>query len=79
MRYLPDPRLVAGSSPHASSEAHQDAEDRGIPYIVLCAGGLDDDTAWQLAETLDRSHDLTPCVLILPAAAAAVFPDAETI
>ncbi|MFI6875756.1 hypothetical protein ACIBL6_20200 [Streptomyces sp. NPDC050400] len=79
VRYLPDPRLAAGEFAARILEAHQDPDDRGIPYIVICAGDLDDDTAWQLAETLDRTHDLTPCVLVLPATAGAVFPDAETI
>lgn len=44
---------------------------------MLWGSDLDADTAWQIAETLDRSRDLTPCVLVLPASAASVFPDAE--
>ncbi|GAA1264537.1 LysM peptidoglycan-binding domain-containing protein [Streptomyces aureus] len=77
VQYLPDVRQAAGAFASRILEAHQDPDDREIPYVMLCGGGLDADTAWQIAETLDRSRDLTPCVLVLPASAASVFPDAE--
>ncbi|MFB7999009.1 BTAD domain-containing putative transcriptional regulator [Streptomyces sp. NPDC056002] len=77
VQYLPDVPQAAGAFASRILEAHQDPDDRGIPYVMLCGGDLDTDTAWQIAETLDRSRDLTPCVLVLPASAASVFPDAE--
>ncbi|WP_326773009.1 LysM peptidoglycan-binding domain-containing protein [Streptomyces sp. NBC_01445] len=77
VQYLPDVPQAAGAFASRILEAHQDPEDRGVPYVMLCGGDLDADTAWQIAETLDRSRDLTPCVLVLPASAASVFPDAE--
>ncbi|MFB8273624.1 BTAD domain-containing putative transcriptional regulator [Streptomyces sp. NPDC055955] len=77
VQYLPDVPQAAGAFASRILEAHQDPDDRGIPYVMLCGGDLDADTAWQIAETLDRSRDLTPCVLVLPASAASVFPDAE--
>ncbi|MFB6677011.1 LysM peptidoglycan-binding domain-containing protein [Streptomyces sp. NPDC056390] len=77
VQYLPDVPQAAGAFASRILEAHQDPDDRGIPYVMLCGGDLDADTAWQIAETLDRSRGLTPCVLVLPASAASVFPDAE--
>ncbi|WP_406384035.1 LysM peptidoglycan-binding domain-containing protein [Streptomyces sp. NBC_00117] len=77
VQYLPDVPQAAGAFASRILEAHQDPDERGIPYVMLCGGDLDADTAWQIAETLDRSRDLTPCVLVLPASAASVFPDAE--
>ncbi|WP_330279143.1 LysM peptidoglycan-binding domain-containing protein [Streptomyces sp. NBC_00569] len=77
VQYLPDVPQAAGAFAARILEAHQDPEDRGIPYVMLCGGDLDADTAWQIAETLDHSRGLTPCVLVLPASAASLFPDAE--
>lgn len=79
VQYLPDVPQAAGAFAARILEAHQDPEDRGIPYVMLCGGDPDADTAWQIAETLDHSRDLTPCVLVLPASAASVFPDAEVL
>lgn len=80
VQYLPDPRIAAGEFASRVLEAHQERDDAPtMPYVVLCAGELDDDTAWAFAETLDKARGLVPAVLVMPATAAAVFPDAETI
>ncbi|MFI0242568.1 BTAD domain-containing putative transcriptional regulator [Streptomyces sp. NPDC016845] len=77
VRYVADPRIAAGEFAQRILEAHQDPAARGYPYLVLCAADAEDDILWQLAETLSRAEQLTPCALILPAAAADVFPDAD--
>ncbi|MFJ2397421.1 LysM peptidoglycan-binding domain-containing protein [Streptomyces sp. NPDC087843] len=54
-----------------------DASDQ--PYLLVCATSLDADTAWQLAEMLDKAGDL-PAMLIAPAEhAARHFPDAPVL
>ncbi|MEU6495684.1 hypothetical protein [Streptomyces sp. NPDC046984] len=58
-------------------EARQMPETQHQPYLLLCASLLDEDTAWQLADVIDRSGAL-PVTLIAPAStAAAHFPEAE--
>ncbi|MCX4598276.1 LysM peptidoglycan-binding domain-containing protein [Streptomyces sp. NBC_01549] len=58
-------------------EAHQMPDDPHQPYLVLCAASLDEDTAWQFADVIDRAG-MVPVTLIAPAStAAARFPEAE--
>ncbi|MFM9499721.1 hypothetical protein ACKI1Q_39805 [Streptomyces galilaeus] len=58
-------------------EAHQMPENQHQPYLVLCATSLDEDTAWQFADVIDRAGTV-PVTLIAPAStAAARFPEAE--
>jgi nucleoid-associated protein YgaU len=58
-------------------EAHQIPETRHHPYLLLCASDLDEDTAWQLADLIDKAQAV-PVTLIAPAStAAAHFPEAE--
>ncbi|MFF3876745.1 hypothetical protein [Streptomyces sp. NPDC001978] len=58
-------------------EAHQMPETQHQPYLVLCAASLDEDTAWQFADVIDRAG-MVPVTLIAPAStAAARFPEAE--
>ncbi|WP_331733735.1 LysM peptidoglycan-binding domain-containing protein (plasmid) [Streptomyces sp. NBC_00080] len=58
-------------------EAHQMHENQHQPYLVLCAASLDEDTAWQFADVIDRAG-MVPVTLIAPAStAAARFPEAE--
>ncbi|MEV6056445.1 hypothetical protein [Streptomyces sp. NPDC052107] len=58
-------------------EAHQIPETRHHPYLLLCASGLDEDTAWQFADLMDKAQAV-PVTLIAPAStAAAHFPEAE--
>ncbi|MBP5888680.1 MULTISPECIES: LysM peptidoglycan-binding domain-containing protein [Streptomyces] len=57
-------------------EVHQMPETSHHPYLLLCAASLDEDTAWQFADVIDKAR--IPVTLIAPAAAAAAhFPDAE--
>jgi nucleoid-associated protein YgaU len=57
-------------------EVHQMPETSHHPYLLLCAASLDEDTAWQFADVIDKAR--IPVTLIAPAAtAAAHFPDAE--
>ncbi|MFI6357977.1 hypothetical protein ACIBJF_36340 [Streptomyces sp. NPDC050743] len=58
-------------------EAHQIPETRQQPYLLLCASTLAEDTAWQLADLIDKAGAV-PVTLIAPAGtAAAHFPEAE--
>jgi hypothetical protein len=58
-------------------EAHQMPETRHHPYVLLCASPLDEETAWQFADVIDRAGAV-PVTLIAPAStAAARFPEAE--
>ncbi|MGW3038154.1 LysM peptidoglycan-binding domain-containing protein [Streptomyces sp. NPDC001178] len=58
-------------------EAHQMPEAQHQPYVLLCASPLDEDTAWQFADVIDRAGTV-PVTLIAPAStAAASFPEAE--
>lgn len=51
-------------------------DDCDQPYLLVCATSLDADTAWQLAEILDKAGEL-PALLIAPAEhAARHFPQA---
>ncbi|WP_369228461.1 hypothetical protein AB5J52_48310 (plasmid) [Streptomyces sp. R39] len=60
-------------------EAHQLAETRHHPYLLLCASSLDTDTAWQLADIIDKAGAV-PVTLIAPArTAAAHFPETDTL
>ncbi|MFD5017140.1 hypothetical protein [Streptomyces chartreusis] len=57
-------------------EVQQMPEARRQPYLLLCASLLDADTAWQLADLIDKSGT-APVTLIAPASpAAAHFPEA---
>ncbi|MGA5810165.1 hypothetical protein ACPC39_28950 [Streptomyces cellulosae] len=57
-------------------EAHQMPETRHQPYLLLCASSLDEDTAWQFADVIDKAGAV-PVTLIAPAStAAARFPEA---
>ncbi|MGP3777062.1 LysM peptidoglycan-binding domain-containing protein (plasmid) [Streptomyces sp. SDT5-1] len=79
VQYLPDPRIAASEFASRVLEAHQEPAGSAMPYVVLCAGELDSDSAWQFAQTLDKARGLVPAVLVLPETAGSVFPDAETI
>jgi nucleoid-associated protein YgaU len=58
-------------------EAHQMPETQHQPYLLLCASPLDADTAWQLADVIDKPGTV-PVTLVAPASSAAAhFPDAE--
>ncbi|MZE74650.1 LysM peptidoglycan-binding domain-containing protein [Streptomyces sp. SID5789] len=58
-------------------EAHQLPDTAHQPYLLLCASGLDADTAWEFADVIDKAGDV-PVTLVAPASTAAPhFPDAE--
>ncbi|MET7888433.1 hypothetical protein [Streptomyces avermitilis] len=58
-------------------EAHQIPETSPQPYVLLCASSLDADTAWELADLIDKAGTV-PVTLVAPAGtAAAHFPEAE--
>ncbi|WP_330358896.1 hypothetical protein [Streptomyces chartreusis] len=58
-------------------EVQQMPETPRQPYLLLFASSLDADTAWQLADTIDKSGPV-PVTLVAPASSAAAhFPEAE--
>lgn len=59
--------------------AYQLPDEAEQPYLLMCAATLDGDTAWQIAEALDKAGDL-PVTLIAPAASASRhFAQAEVL
>ncbi|MFC4469214.1 hypothetical protein ACFPH6_32655 [Streptomyces xiangluensis] len=58
-------------------EAHQMPETSHQPYLLLCASSLDADTAWEVADVIDKAGTV-PVTVVAPAStAAAHFPEAE--
>ncbi|NEC70964.1 LysM peptidoglycan-binding domain-containing protein [Streptomyces rochei] len=58
-------------------EAHQLPDTTHQPYLLLCATVLDADTAWELADVIDKAGDI-PVTVVAPASTTAPhFPDAE--
>ncbi|MET8451806.1 hypothetical protein ABZV46_31870, partial [Streptomyces sp. NPDC005209] len=75
-----DVRQTTGRHTHLSErllEAHQMPETRHQPYLLLCASLLDEDTAWQLADVIDRAGTVPVTLIALVSTAAACFPEAE--
>ncbi|MFE4758405.1 LysM peptidoglycan-binding domain-containing protein [Streptomyces mirabilis] len=59
--------------------AYQLPDEADQPYLLLCAATLDADTAWQLAEIIDKAHTL-PAMVIAPAEhTSRHFADAEVL
>ncbi|MGW7647292.1 LysM peptidoglycan-binding domain-containing protein [Streptomyces bobili] len=57
-------------------EAHQVPETRHQPYLLLCTSTLEADTAWEIADLIDKARTV-PVTLIAPASTtAAHFPQA---
>ncbi|MCX4657333.1 LysM peptidoglycan-binding domain-containing protein [Streptomyces microflavus] len=65
-------------------EVHQQADDSGapepLPWILICAGDVDTEQAWQLADAVSAARTL-PIAIVLPAndATRNAFPTAEPI
>ncbi|MFD6798620.1 hypothetical protein [Streptomyces cyaneofuscatus] len=65
-------------------EVHQQADDAGtpepLPWILICAGDVDTEQAWQLADAVSAARNL-PIAIVLPAndATRNAFPTAEPI
>ncbi|MFE6525221.1 hypothetical protein [Streptomyces sp. NPDC057794] len=60
-------------------EAHQMPGTQHRPYLLLCTSSLDEDTAWQFADVIDKARAV-PVTLIAPASTAASrFPEAESL
>ncbi|MEU3902146.1 hypothetical protein [Streptomyces sp. NPDC045251] len=58
-------------------EVHQLPDHAHQPYLLLCASTLDADTAWELADLIDKAGDI-PITVVAPASTTAPhFPDAE--
>ncbi|MEV2256893.1 LysM peptidoglycan-binding domain-containing protein [Streptomyces sp. NPDC050147] len=51
-------------------EAHQEPTQTRAPYLILCASQLTADSAWQIAETLDKASGVMKTALIAPASSA---------
>ncbi|MFJ4633965.1 hypothetical protein [Streptomyces sp. NPDC088847] len=58
-------------------EAQQLLDTSHQPYLLLCASTLDSDTAWALANIIDRSTTVPVTLIALARTAATHFPDAE--
>ncbi|MGB8942951.1 MAG: hypothetical protein WCD21_22315, partial [Streptomyces sp.] len=51
-------------------EAHQERDEARALYLILCASELNADSAWQLAETLDKASGVLQVALLAPASSA---------
>lgn len=61
-------------------ETHQEPEQTRAPYLILCASQLSADSAWQIAETLDKASGVLQAALIAPASSAnLLFEQSELI
>ncbi|MEV0521843.1 hypothetical protein AB0I66_00305 [Streptomyces sp. NPDC050439] len=61
-------------------EAHQEPEEARTPYLILCASHLTADSAWQVAETLDKASGVLKVALLAPASSAnLLFEQTEVI
>lgn len=61
-------------------EAHQESEETRAPYLILCASELTADSAWQIAETLDKASGVMKVALIAPVSSAdLLFEQSEVI
>ncbi|MFD8737504.1 hypothetical protein ACFV06_21640 [Streptomyces sp. NPDC059618] len=60
-------------------EVHQMPETAHHPYVVLCAGALDDDTAWQFADLLGKNLPIPVTLIAPPGPAVGHFPEADVL
>ncbi|MCX4554242.1 LysM peptidoglycan-binding domain-containing protein [Streptomyces sp. NBC_01500] len=82
---LPTSRILHISQPvHAVRdlgehllELHQEPDTVAHPYVILCAAPLDADTAFQMAEAMDKAS--APVALVAPADCAVHFPEAAVL
>ncbi|MFD8476333.1 LysM peptidoglycan-binding domain-containing protein [Streptomyces globisporus] len=84
VRPLPHVSAVVADLGALLLEVHQrtDTADmpEPLPWILVCAGDVDSEQAWQLADAVSAARDL-PIAIVLPAneATRAAFPAAESI
>lgn len=84
VRPLPHVSAVVADLGALLLEVHQQTGDTDmpepLPWILVCAGDVDAEQAWQLADAVSAARDL-PIAIVLPAndATRAVFPAAENI
>ncbi|MFH9698585.1 LysM peptidoglycan-binding domain-containing protein [Streptomyces globisporus] len=84
VRPLPHVSAVVADLGALLLEVHQQAGDTDmpepLPWILVCAGDVDAEQAWQLADAFSAARDL-PIAIVLPAndATRAAFPAAECI
>ncbi|MGW5925582.1 hypothetical protein ACWF2L_04955 [Streptomyces anulatus] len=84
VRPLPHVSAVVADLGALLLEVHQQTGGTGmpepLPWILVCAGDIDAEQAWQLADAVSAARDL-PIAIVLPAndATRAAFPAAENI
>ncbi|MEU5234870.1 hypothetical protein AB0G82_37350 [Streptomyces anulatus] len=84
VRPLPHVSAVVADLGALLLEVHQQTGGTGmpepLPWILVCAGDVDAEQAWQLADAVSAARDL-PIAIVLPAndATRAAFPAAENI
>ncbi|MEU6680902.1 LysM peptidoglycan-binding domain-containing protein [Streptomyces sp. NPDC046925] len=78
--YMRESGHVARDFAERLLEAHQEREEARPPYLILCASELTADSAWQIAETVDKAADVMQVALIAPASSASLlFEQSEMI
>ncbi|MFJ3973238.1 hypothetical protein ACIPYR_34495 [Streptomyces parvus] len=84
VRPLPHVSAVVADLGALLLEVHQQTGDTDmpepLPWILVCAGDVDAEQAWQLADAVSAARDL-PIAIVLPAndATRAAFPAAESV
>ncbi|MFB7301387.1 LysM peptidoglycan-binding domain-containing protein, partial [Streptomyces rubiginosohelvolus] len=84
VRPLPHVSAVVADLGALLLEVHQQTDTADmpepLPWILVCAGDVDAEQAWQLADAVSAARDL-PIAIVLPAneATRAAFPAAESI
>ncbi|MFG3398828.1 LysM peptidoglycan-binding domain-containing protein [Streptomyces parvus] len=84
VRPLPHVSAVVADLGALLLEVHQQTDTADLPeplpWILVCAGDVDSEQAWQLADAVSAARDL-PIAIVLPAndATRAAFPAAESI
>ncbi|MEU2100416.1 hypothetical protein ABZ741_39565 [Streptomyces globisporus] len=84
VRPLPHVSAVVADLGALLLEVHQQTDTADmpepLPWILVCAGDIDSEQAWQLADAVSAARDL-PIAIVLPAneATRAAFPAAECI
>ncbi|MFE1824016.1 hypothetical protein ACFW9S_34105 [Streptomyces anulatus] len=84
VRPLPHVSAVVADLGALLLEVHQQTGDTDmpepLPWILVCAGDVDAEQAWQLADAVSAARDL-PIAIVLPAndTTRAAFPAAENI
>ncbi|WP_438453179.1 LysM peptidoglycan-binding domain-containing protein [Streptomyces asiaticus] len=77
VRHLPHAAAALRDLGERLLEAHQDPElGAQLPWMLICAARINQDEAWQLADTLDKARGLKVATVLPASGIGPLFPDA---